>query len=96
MEAYFIDQCPHGQTYLTQSQSLQGRFTLHFDAIRSFLEWFMRCVAGTVSLVLVYRRSGPLSPLSIAAFADADWGGSKDTRKSTTVYFIAINEAPIF
>ena len=70
---------------------------LHAPTMRHMvlLKRVLRYVAGTVTLGLWYRRSGPLSSTSLAAFADADWGGCKDTRRSTTGYIISINKAPI-
>ena len=62
----------------------------------SLVKRVLRYVAGTVTLGLKYPRSGQtLSPRSIAVHVDADWGGCKDTRRSTTGYVITINGTPI-
>ena len=71
---------------------------VHKPAARhlSYLKRILRYIAGTVTLGLEYPRSvQTLSPLSIAAHVDADWGGCRATRKSTTGYVITINGAPI-
>ena len=61
-----------------------------------YLKRVLRYVAGTVTLGLSYPRSGQtLSPRSIAVHVDADWGGCKETRRSTTGYIITINGTPI-
>ena len=55
----------------------------------------LRYVAGTVDVGLLYPRSVPVKARSFRAYVDADWGGCKETRKSTSGWIIVINDAPI-
>ena len=55
----------------------------------------LRFVAWTVDVGLLYPRSVKMKPLSLVAAVDADWGGCKETRKSTSGWIIAINGSPI-
>jgi len=64
----------------------------HFTLLKRILRYF----AGTTHLGLHYSRQGPLSPSSLGAAVDANWGGDQETRRSTTGYLIAINGSPIY
>ena len=62
----------------------------------AYLKRILRYIAGTISLGLNFPRSaGTLSPNSIAAHVDTDWGVCRETRRSTTGYVITINGPPI-
>ena len=59
----------------------------------ALLKRILRFVSGTVSNGLKYPRSVKLLPRSLVAAVDADWGGCKETRKSTSGWIIAVNGA---
>jgi hypothetical protein len=48
----------------------------------------IRYLQGTKCLMLTYRR---YSPLQIVCYADADWGGCRDTLKSTSGYIFMLS-----
>jgi hypothetical protein len=58
----------------------------------------MRYLAGTQGLSIVFGGDGALigkgpelNPIDVVAYADADWGGDKDDRKSTTGYVVKMD-----
>ena len=51
-----------------------------------------RCAAFTRIMCF---SSAAFLPFSLVAYADADWGGCIDTRRSTTGFFIVVNDTPI-
>jgi len=63
---------------------------------QALLKRILRYVAGTVEYGLHFRSGVEISPDSFVACVDADWGGCKDTRRSTTGFLIAVNGAPVY
>jgi hypothetical protein len=55
----------------------------HWKAVKNAL----RYLKGTKGLMLTYRRS---SSLQIVGYADADWGGCRDTLKSILGYVFTL------
>ena len=78
-------------TYAVQAlgRHLQASGKEHVIAAKRVL----RYLKGTKDLALVYeaRGDGKGQP-SIIGFSDADWGGDRDTRRSTTGYLFMIEE----
>jgi hypothetical protein len=60
----------------------------HWKAVKKAL----RYLQGTKGLMLTYRRS---RSLQIVGYADADWGGCKDTLKSTLGYIFTLSGGAI-
>lgn len=60
----------------------------HMDAVDQILAYS----AGTATLGLFYRRNGDPT---IQGYVDSDWGGCKDTGKSTTGWIFTLAGAPI-
>jgi hypothetical protein len=56
----------------------------HWKAVKKAL----RYLQGTKGLMLTYRRS---NSLQIVGYADADWGGCRDTLKSTSGYVFMLS-----
>lgn len=56
----------------------------------------LRYVAGTTTFGLSFPIHAPFLPHSLVACVDADWGGCKESRRSTTGFVITVNEAPVF
>ena len=54
----------------------------HYTAVKRLL----RYLAGTYSMSLRYKRTGPSMPLSIVAFSDAIYNSCRDTRSSVSGY----------
>ena len=70
---------------------------LHAPAKRHLIlaKRVVRYIAGTADKKIFYPRStGASEPLM--AYADADWAGCHDTRRSTTGILIKINNAPVY
>jgi len=61
----------------------------------ALLKRLLRYLAGSLSLGLHYPFTDSCTPSSLRAFADADWGGCLDSRKSTTGFVITVNDAPV-
>ena len=63
----------------------------HFAAARHCINY----LRGTSSLALTFRSSGASTTtrpnVAITAFSDSDWGGCRDTRRSTTGYIVLVN-----
>ena len=59
------------------------------------LKRILRYLVGTFRVGLKYKSSKDLTTSSLSAYVDADWGGCKETKKSTTGYAICINNTPI-
>ncbi len=55
----------------------------------------LRFVAGTVHYGLKLPYLVHLSPQSLEASVDADWGGCRETWKSTSGSIIGINKSPV-
>lgn len=55
----------------------------------------LRFVAGTVGVFHFCPRSKPVTVRSFRALVDADWGGCKETRKSSSVCVISVNDSPV-
>lgn len=71
---------------LAKVQSNPG--IVHYNAAKRVL----RYLAGTQTLGIVFHnRAGR----TITAFADADWAGDRDSRRSTTGYLFMLSGAPI-
>ena len=60
----------------------------HWKAVKKAL----RYLQGTKGLMLTYRRS---NSLQIVGYADADWGGCRDTLKSTSGYVFMLSGGAI-
>ena len=56
----------------------------HWKAVKRI----MRYLKGTINQELIYKRS---DSIELTGFADADWAGDNETRKSTTGYIFKIN-----
>jgi hypothetical protein len=55
-----------------------------------------RYLAGTKSLGLLFgRRGGDVKQQSVSAYADADWAGDKDDRKSVSGWVAFLNGDPV-
>jgi hypothetical protein len=61
----------------------------HWNAVKHLL----RYVKGTLDLYLTFRHT-PTSP-TLIGYADADWGGDPETRRSTTGYVFKSFGGPI-
>ena len=70
------------------SQYMHRPTTLHWNAVKRVL----RYLKGTQNHGLLIRRHS--SP-HLHAFADADWAGDLDDRRSTTVYVVFYGSTPI-
>ena len=86
--------------YLARYQANPGQ--AHWTALKRIL----RYLKGTKHIPLTFRRGSGKMELNVRgdittkksilqAFSDSDWGGCKDTRKSTTGYVLTLNDAPI-
>ncbi|CAL1391748.1 unnamed protein product [Linum trigynum] len=64
------------------SQYMHSPTASHWQSVKRLL----RYVSGTLTFGLSIRRSP--GPLSLTAFADADWAGDRDDRSSTSGYLI--------
>ena len=62
--------------------------TTHWSEIKRVL-WYLK---GTIHLGLFHRNH---SPLTLHAFANADWAGNSDDRTSTSVYVVFLGCNPI-
>ena len=60
----------------------------------AYAKFLLRYISGSKTFGLRYLRSQELAIRSIRANVDADWGGCKYTRKSTTGYVIDIKGTP--
>lgn len=59
-------------------------------------ERVFRYLAGTKSLGLLFgRRRGDVKQQSVSAYADADWAGDKDDRKSVSGWVALLNGDPV-
>lgn len=59
-------------------------------------ERVFRYLAGTKSLGLLFgRRPGDVKQQSVSAYADADWAGDKDDRKSVSGWIALLNGDPV-
>ena len=79
-------------TYAVQAlgRHLQSSGEEHMIAAKRVL----RYLQGTKDLGLVYEAKGDgAGQPSLVGFSDADWGGDKDTRRSTTGYLFMIEES---
>ncbi len=56
----------------------------------------LRYPIGSVHVGIHYSSNGPWTPSCFVAAVDADWGGDKDTRRSTTGYVVTVNGSPIY
>ena len=70
------------------SQFIHQPTTIHWNAIKRVL----RYLKGTINHGLLIRRQ---SSTHLHAFADADWAGDINDRRSTTTYFIFLGATPI-
>lgn len=70
---------------------------LHAPAQRHLLlaKRVVRYIAGTADKTIFYPKN-PKNSEPLTAYADADWGGCRETRRSTTGIIIKINSAPIY
>lgn len=59
------------------------------------LKRVLSCVSGNLSLGLHYSAR-LLDPHSLDAAVDVDWGGCKETRRSTTGFLIDVNGSLVF
>ena len=83
---------------ITYAVSLLSRH-LHNPSFRHLqaAKRLLRYVAGTVGYGLKYRANIPTKlDVSLGAYVDADWGGDKSSRKSTTGFIVNVNGAPIY
>ncbi len=55
----------------------------------------LRFVKGTSTLGIIYHSCNNMSPDSLSATVDADWGGDADSGYSTTGFEVSINGSPI-
>lgn len=60
------------------------------------LKRFLRNVSGTLIFGLSFPRHRCFNPTELNSGVDADWGGCNETRRSTTGFDIAVNEAPTY
>lgn len=81
---------------LTFSVSVLAR-QLHNPSARHLaqVKRVLRYISGTLDYGLFFPSAGNLSAVSLRAAVDADWGGDKETRRSTTGFVIAVNCAPV-
>ena len=63
----------------------------HLSAAKRIL----RYIKGTTNIGLTFTASESTDQISITAYADADWAGDIDERKSTTGYVIMIGDCPV-
>lgn len=63
----------------------------HWKAIKRIL----RYLQGTKSLGITFTRPDPLEAPIIIGFADADYAGDSDTRRSTTGYVFKLANGPV-
>ncbi|KAK0580290.1 hypothetical protein LWI29_000376 [Acer saccharum] len=70
------------------SQFMHKPTTTHWNAVKRVL----RYLRGSLAHGLLLSRS---SPLNLHAFADADWAGDPDDRRSTTAYIVFLGSTPI-
>lgn len=72
------------------SRHLQGSNEEHFTAGKRVL----RYLQGTKEIGLKYSNIGSMST-TLIGYADADWGGDRDTRRSVTAYAFKLGGAAI-
>lgn len=70
------------------SQFMHAPTENHWVALKRIL----RYLKGTIHYGLFLRKN---SPLQLSAFSDSDWGGERDTGRSTTGYVVYLGSNPI-
>ena len=54
----------------------------------SAMKWLLRYIASTTDMGLLYVKSG--DKIEVEGYADSDYAGDRDTRKSTSAYFFLV------